>query len=379
MKKFIMSIVSVFVLFLSFSQVAEPCSGNQALTITTGYNGGLLNNGAIDNNWKVIGDELGDYVPSKDLQAIVNPNGFGNLTADPDGDGNTQYNSGVAFVPEYGFREVVKFQTTFCLSDEASGMLLDINSFASAEAKIYLNGNEIAAHNNINADETDPLNITTSNQAHFIVGGLNTIMVEIYQVYNQNNPSSLYTLMLNADLTVTSGCVGVCSQITPCELTSFESDSTYWISGWVNVETSNQVFSYKKTVNPNMGAHIELDFVNSSTAPVVLYPTGEIIDGWQRIVGKFTVPNDATDVNLQLLADIDFATYFDDIRLHPFNASMKSYVYDGATYWLSAELDDNNYATFYEYDNEGGLIRIKKETARGIVTIQETRSGSTTE
>jgi hypothetical protein len=55
---------------------------------------------------------------------------------------------------------------------------------------------------------------------------------------------------------------------------------------------------------------------------------------------------------------------------------MKSYVYDGETFWLTSELDDNNYATFYEYDQEGGLIRIKKETARGIVTIQDTRSGT---
>ena len=55
---------------------------------------------------------------------------------------------------------------------------------------------------------------------------------------------------------------------------------------------------------------------------------------------------------------------------------MKSYVYDPITLWLTAELDDNNYATFYEYDQEGQLIRIKKETARGIMTIQESRSSN---
>ena len=41
-----------------------------------------------------------------------------------------------------------------------------------------------------------------------------------------------------------------------------------------------------------------------------------------------------------------------------------------------AELDENNYSTFYEYDNEGGLIRVKKETEKGVYTIQETRSGN---
>ncbi|NRA12676.1 MAG: hypothetical protein HRT57_12035, partial [Crocinitomicaceae bacterium] len=105
--------------------------------------------------------------------------------------------------------------------------------------------------------------------------------------------------------------------------------------------------------------------------------TGEIIEGWQRIVGSFEIPLNTTDLNIHLKNDhqsID--AFFDDIRIHPFNASMKSYVYDPETYWLTAELDDNNYATFYEYDKEGQLIRIKKETARGIMTIQESRSSN---
>jgi hypothetical protein len=53
---------------------------------------------------------------------------------------------------------------------------------------------------------------------------------------------------------------------------------------------------------------------------------------------------------------------------------MKSYIYDPVSLRLSAELDDNNYATFYEYDEEGTLVRTKAETQRGIQTIKETRS-----
>jgi hypothetical protein len=66
--------------------------------------------------------------------------------------------------------------------------------------------------------------------------------------------------------------------------------------------------------------------------------------------------------------------YFDDIRIVPFNANMKSFVYNPINLRLMAELDENNYATFYEYDDEGTLIRLKKETERGIKTIKETRS-----
>ena len=39
-----------------------------------------------------------------------------------------------------------------------------------------------------------------------------------------------------------------------------------------------------------------------------------------------------------------------------------------------AILDENNYATFFEYDDEGQLVRNKKETEKGIVTLKETRS-----
>lgn len=53
---------------------------------------------------------------------------------------------------------------------------------------------------------------------------------------------------------------------------------------------------------------------------------------------------------------------------------MKSFVYDPVNLRLMAELDENNYATFYEYDDDGTLIRVKKETERGVKTIKETRS-----
>jgi hypothetical protein len=53
---------------------------------------------------------------------------------------------------------------------------------------------------------------------------------------------------------------------------------------------------------------------------------------------------------------------------------MKSYVYDPVSLRVVAELDANNYATFYEYDEEGTPVRTKAETQRGIQTIKETRN-----
>lgn len=145
---------------------------------------------------------------------------------------------------------------------------------------------------------------------------------------------------------------------------------TYWMSAWVKEEHAQPVKSYSNS-------YIELGFQGSGSLPVEIRTSGEIIDGWQRIVGSFIMPTTVTGLNISLVnANPAIEAFFDDIRIHPFNASMKSYVYDPVTNFLSAELDDNNYATFYEYDNEGQLIRIKKETARGIMTIQETRSNN---
>jgi hypothetical protein len=71
--------------------------------------------------------------------------------------------------------------------------------------------------------------------------------------------------------------------------------------------------------------------------------------------------------------DESFVVLYDDLRIHPKRSNMKSFVYRPTNLKLMATLDENNYATFYEYDSEGKLIRIKKETERGIVTLKENR------
>jgi len=109
-------------------------------------------------------------------------------------------------------------------------------------------------------------------------------------------------------------------------------------------------------------------------ASFTLRPTGNIIEGWQRVEDTVLVPATAVSMTFSMKSTSATAVFFDDIRMHPFNADMKSYVYNPVNLRLMAELDENNYATFYEYDDDGTLIRVKKETERGIMTIKETRS-----
>lgn len=104
-------------------------------------------------------------------------------------------------------------------------------------------------------------------------------------------------------------------------------------------------------------------------------PVGVMVDGWQRYEQVVSLPKGSTGLTLEMIATKNTAVYVDDIRFHPYHANMKSYAYDPMSLKMMAELDENNYATFYEYDDDGTLIRVKKETEKGIVTLKESRNG----
>ena len=145
-----------------------------------------------------------------------------------------------------------------------------------------------------------------------------------------------------------------------------EPGQTYVLSAWVKETDANLT----KTSYADAGIRFHYEGIDQSSALHVA--TGPIIEGWQQITSEFTIPIGATAIQVQLENNGSEEAFFDDIRLHPFDAHLKSFVYDPITMRLTAELDENNYATFYEYDEDGNLMRIKKETERGIKTLQET-------
>jgi hypothetical protein len=111
--------------------------------------------------------------------------------------------------------------------------------------------------------------------------------------------------------------------------------------------------------------------IHSNDSIFIFTPTGPIIEGWQRITGRFSVGSTQSSIEVELDNQESFDVMYDDVRIHPFNSNMKSFVYNPYTLKLMATLDENNYATYYEYDSEGKLVRIKRETEGGIVTLKE--------
>ncbi|MBO9151152.1 hypothetical protein ACFOTA_02965 [Chitinophaga sp. GCM10012297] len=140
-------------------------------------------------------------------------------------------------------------------------------------------------------------------------------------------------------------------------------------SAWVKEQADCNCSAYSSNVVKLVIKKGEETFIHT------VQPSGNIIEGWQRYEYAVDVPAGSSQISVLFIATGTSDIFIDDVRFHPYNANMKSYAYDPMTMRMMAELDENNYATFYEYDDDGVLIRVKKETERGIKTIKETRSG----
>ncbi|WP_064967128.1 leucine-rich repeat domain-containing protein [Tenacibaculum ovolyticum] len=162
-------------------------------------------------------------------------------------------------------------------------------------------------------------------------------------------------------------------------------EKKYVVSGWVkeNYNDGKPKSEYKNSMIRLYTLALENDVLSPPVFINDFYAKGAVIDGWQRIEEIFIIktPDNGEMVPNNLIIELvnkssEATSYFDDIRIFPINGSMKSFVYDNKTKKLMAELDENNFATYYEYDKEGGLVRVKKETTKGVYTIQETRSSN---
>lgn len=186
----------------------------------------------------------------------------------------------------------------------------------------------------------------------------------------------------------------------------------YYLSAWVKEQDIPNNNSYGRSylqvelldcdgnVCPNQDE-------NDAAVDIIFRPEGPVIDGWQRVFGKFEVKDHCSDCDGSTQdaccasntcpADIKFIrvtmavegnpfgstpstplheyqAWFDDVRIFPVDAIMSSYVYNPYSLKLEATLDENNYATLYEYGLNGGLERTKKETERGVMTLQASKS-----
>ncbi len=147
---------------------------------------------------------------------------------------------------------------------------------------------------------------------------------------------------------------------------------SYWVKADDLDLNPGEVKIDLKSLDPGGQPMLPSNSMIKQNTVVAVYPA---INGWQQVVQDFEVwPSDQAH-SLQLVVEktTSGTIYVDDLRIYPKDGVMTANVYDRTTGRLTAQLDDNNYASFYEYDQEGNLVRVKKETERGIETIQENR------
>ena len=162
-----------------------------------------------------------------------------------------------------------------------------------------------------------------------------------------------------------------------------ETSKTYILSAWLKVNPANdmndeETHLAKVAVQKEVGGNYT-NIAESNT----YYSELPWIEGWKRLQLKFTVEdieNQSYRIKISgksCSGPLQFdPVYIDDLRIYPADGAMTSYVYDRDNLRLKAELDGQNFATFYDYDDAGALIQVKKETADGIKTLQTSRSNA---
>ena len=161
------------------------------------------------------------------------------------------------------------------------------------------------------------------------------------------------------------------AEFDPIDRSPTPTKQSFVLNFWAKIGNATPTeFDYK-----NIAAEIKVN----NTSIILPAPTKtKIIEGWQQFEYIFDMPSSSTPTATFSLdiknSNPNRTVFIDDIRLQPFNSGFKTYVYDATNLRLMAELDDRNFASFYEYDSEGQLTRKKKETEQGIVTLQESKT-----
>jgi hypothetical protein len=136
------------------------------------------------------------------------------------------------------------------------------------------------------------------------------------------------------------------------------------------------VGAWVQNTNPANVSPVQVKITFSTGASSTFSAAGPVLDGWQRIEGKFTVPLAATTIKVRLENTSTSGTMnIDDLRIHPVLAGMTTTVYDPKTMLPIASHDGYNFTTFYNYDENLNLVRVRVETIEGIKTVTESEMG----
>lgn len=154
---------------------------------------------------------------------------------------------------------------------------------------------------------------------------------------------------------------------------NFTSGRTYRASVWVH-NTSSPLAKISMTLTGKYKNSTVT--VNSTVSIAKNDPSNITVGNWTLMTLTIDVPiaylESSGELKVYLSNTGSNTAYFDDLNFHPVDATFSGFVYDTKTGWLSAEVNNEDFATFYEYDAVGRIINVSKETILGISKVAET-------
>jgi hypothetical protein len=152
----------------------------------------------------------------------------------------------------------------------------------------------------------------------------------------------------------------------------YETNKTYCAKVWVHKNSPSTAKLFARLINSNNQQIVNYwDVVRSNTNNIQ-------VGDWVLMNLEFNIPSNInpsiTFLQVGLLNPNGTAdAYFDDFTFHPVNSEINGNVYDYRTSRLIATLDNENFATYINYDAAGRPTSVYKESKQyGIKKVSET-------
>ncbi len=136
-----------------------------------------------------------------------------------------------------------------------------------------------------------------------------------------------------------------------------------WLKFWLKAPNGQTDANQLLNINLNGAAINNIEYVGR---------TGEWALYRVKIEGNQIAPNSNSLSVKSNQSDI----YVDDIRFQPYDSKVICYVYDTKSFKLLTQFDDSHFGLYYQYNDEGKLVRKMIETEKGLKTITETQYNS---
>jgi hypothetical protein len=139
----------------------------------------------------------------------------------------------------------------------------------------------------------------------------------------------------------------------------------YTMKAWIHKDSPPEAFIYYEYYNNG-------NYVN--TISVRKDNTNNIqVGDWVLATLNFNVPQNCDELIVGVYNTVSSYAYFDDFMFGPADAQITGYVNNPQTGWTEAMINNDGFATLFEYDAAGRITYTRKETAQGLKIVSRNK------